>query len=120
VTVVLSTHILPEVEALCDRVIILHRGRIVAQDHIEALSGAGHALVVQVARPDEALPAALSRIPGVVRVVGLDEVGRFRVEAEADRREEVARVAVEAGLLELSQDRAGLEQVFLRVTGGAA
>lgn len=115
-TVVLSTHVLPEVEAVCDRAIIVYEGRIVAQDTVERLSAVGHAVTLRVARPTEALPARLLAIPGVVGVEALG-AGAWRIAADRDVREEVARAAVDDGLLELAAHRA-LEEVYLRLTRG--
>ena len=123
VTVVLSTHILPEVEAICGRVIILHHGRMVAQDRLEALAGAEQAVRLVVSRPSDALGSELSQVEGVVSVSELPEAGGYRIEADGDVREAVARLAVGCGLLELGMERVGLEEVFLRLTrtdaGGA-
>jgi ABC-2 type transport system ATP-binding protein len=70
-TVLLSTHILSEASALCSRIVILSRGRLVAQDSPEALArrleGAGR-LAVRVDGPPEAVAAALAALPGVARV----------------------------------------------------
>lgn len=115
VTVVLSTHVLPEVEAICDRVIIIDRGRIVAHDAVEGLSAPGRDVTLVVARPDPALVATLTALEGVLEVTPGDE-GVIQVRADRDVREEVASVAVPHGLLEL-QGRQGLEQQFLRLTG---
>jgi len=114
VTVVLSTHVLPEVEAICKRVIIIHQGRIVAQDLVENLEGGGHSIRVHVARPVDDAEAKLGAIGGVTAVARSDG-GVFAVEASADVREQVARVAVDWGLLELGSTR-GLEDVFLKLT----
>jgi ABC-2 type transport system ATP-binding protein len=118
VTVILSTHVLSEVEAICDRAIIVHRGRIVAQDTMAALSQQGSNLRVVVARPDDALPTALAALPGVVSVTA-DGPGAFQVRADRDIREGVASAAVRCGLLELAPQRA-LEDVFLQLTRDAA
>ena len=48
---ILSTHVLSEVEAICGRVIVIDRGRIVAQDSVEGLAGTGEAIRIRVARP---------------------------------------------------------------------
>jgi ABC-2 type transport system ATP-binding protein len=116
VTVVLSTHVLSEVEAICKRVIIIDRGRIVAQDTVEGLANVGKTVVLQVARPGPELIEALGAVAGVVTIH--DERGKIRVESTQDVREQVAAVAVPYGLLELGAHRA-LEDVFLRLTEGA-
>jgi ABC-2 type transport system ATP-binding protein len=114
VTVVLSTHVLSEVEAVCDRVIIVHRGKIIAQDAVDALAKSATAVQLRVARPDPALGAELSAIPGVTGVETAED-GLVRVVSDQDVREQVAAVAVSRGLLELGRQRA-LEDVFLHLT----
>jgi ABC-2 type transport system ATP-binding protein len=114
VTVVLSTHVLPEVEAICKRVIIIDQGQIIAQDDVTNLQGGGRSIRLRVARPPE---------DGVEKLLGIEGVGAvarpeddlFQVEAASDVREEVARVAVDWGLLELGSRR-GLEDVYLQLT----
>ena len=117
-TVILSTHVLPEVEAICKRVVVINRGRIVAQDSIDALAGSVHRLRLRVARPGSVVEAALRAVPGVSGVeVGAD--GLYRVSTDDDVRERVARAAVDHGLLELGADQR-LEDIYLRLTGGSA
>jgi len=119
VTVVLSTHVLPEVEELCDRVIIIHEGRIVAQDDVRALAARGGDVRLRVTRPGPALEDALRRVPGVTDVVAEPEEGVYAVSANRDAREDLAAAAVPYGLLELGTRR-GLEDVFLELTRDAA
>ncbi|MDW7709983.1 MAG: ATP-binding cassette domain-containing protein [Deferrisomatales bacterium] len=121
-TVVLSTHILPEVTATCQRVIIINEGAIVAVDTYENLSqqvGTSRRILLKVSRPGPELTDKLLALPGVL-AVERQEDGAFRVESRQDRdlREEVARTAVEsgAGLLELAGVAVSLEEVFLRLT----
>lgn len=114
----LSTHVLSEVEAICDRAIIVNRGRIVAQDTLAGFAQLGGNLRLVVARPDAALDAALRAVPGVASVAG-DGPGAFLVKADRDVREAVASAAVRCGLLELAPQRA-LEEVFLALTRSAA
>lgn len=115
-TVVLSTHVLAEIEPVCKRVIIVHKGRIVASDTVDALAEVGRRVALRVARPDEALWARLRAIPGVDQIDGKD--GHLTIVASRDVREEVARAAIDAGLLELGASQ-GLQDVFLRLTGDA-
>ena len=117
VTVVLSTHVLSEVEAICDRVIIVHRGRIVAQDTVEALSRVGSALELRVARPGSGVSEAIRAVEGVSAVTDLGD-GRFEVAAEHDVREQVAHATVGFGLLELGAQQA-LEDAYLALTASA-
>jgi len=122
-TVILSTHILPEVTMTCDRVVIIERGRIIAEDTEQGLARrmlAQRALVVDVARPDEGCAEALGAIEGVE---GIEiEQGAYRlVVGEADPREEVARTVVDGGwgLLEQRLDSASLEEIYLKLVGDA-
>ncbi len=112
-TVILSTHVLPEVEAVCDRVIIIHKGGIVAQGDISSLVHSGHLLELTVARPSKVLVTDLLALDGVMEVQ--DRGARLTVQTESDVREQVARLAVEHGLLELSAKR-GLEDAFIKLT----
>lgn len=120
-TVILSTHVLGEVEAVAERVIVIHQGRVVAQDRIEKLARGGAARL-RVARPAVELEQALARVPGVAAVHG-EGHGAFRIEAVADLadtdalRAAVAQAAVPWGLLELGAAE-GLEDVYLRLTAG--
>lgn len=113
-TVVLSTHVLAEVEAVCERVVIINQGRVVAQDTIDALASQSHRVRLRVTRSEPALGERLRGIPHVIRVnEGVD--GAWHVTAEADVREQIARAAIDFGLVELgAEDR--LEDVYLRLT----
>ncbi len=121
-TVLLSTHILPEVEQVCERVFIIDRGRIVADGAPDALRSkllGNPILAVELDDADGAAREALQRLPGVVAVVEKTE-GRWLLEhsPDTDPREAVFRLAVEKGwvLLGLSAEKATLEEVFVRLT----
>jgi ABC-2 type transport system ATP-binding protein len=131
-TVILSTHILQEVQATCDRVLILNRGRIVADAPTEQLQAdaRGGALVRvvlgagSVRLSTSALKALLAAIPGVTRVTEQaaeePELHAFEVLAARDPRREIFDLAVAQGLRvwELAKERSTLEEVFRRLTGG--
>ena len=125
-TIVLSTHILPEVAQTCQRVVIIAKGRVVAVDTPEGLTGrlqGAETLYVQIdAQGAEAEPM-LTAIPGVTRVAMSDHrdgVRGFEVESArgTDIRREIARAVVTSGwgLLELRPMRLSLEEIFLQVT----
>ena len=122
--VLLSTHILPEVEAVCDRVLIIDRGRIVAEGTPSELrlKLAGTPIVRASFRGEVAATEALSGLRGVasVDVVTGPEETRVRLTClqGSDPREEVFRVAVERGwvLRELLKEGMTLEDVFVRLT----
>jgi len=113
VTVVLSTHVLSEVEAICDRVIIVHQGKIAGQDRLDALAGTRVNLLVQ--SPSDELVNRLHKVPNVVAVQDKGG-GAYVLSAKVDVRSQVAEAAIEAGLLELS-GAMNLEAVYLEATG---
>ena len=124
-TILLSTHILPEVEMTCSRVVIVHKGRIEACDTPENLLGkvrqaGGVELEAKVGTDNG--EEQLKKIPCVRDVVtdGDADWKRFslRVESGADVREEVFRLAVERrwAVRELTQRRGTLEDVFVELT----
>lgn len=124
-TVLLSTHILSEVSLLCDRVIIIHEGRIIADGNPDELAArlTGNASVeVQVRGPQAQVATALSGVTGVVAVTSgaESEACVYLVEAKrgADVVAEIARVVVEAGwaLLRLQPASLTLEQVYMQLT----
>ena len=121
-TVILSTHILPEVEQVCRRVLIIDDGKIVADGTPAQLrSGlAGTAeLKVQLEAPEAEARAGLEALPAASNVRS-DGNGRFHVtvESSADLRRDVFNLAVRKGwvLLELAQTMPSLEDTFLRLT----
>ena len=125
-TIVLSTHILPEVSQTCHRVVIINRGRVVAVDTPENLTArlkGAETMYVHVDAANGDAAAALAAIPGVTRVVAAEQrgaSGAFEVESErgTDVRREIARTIVAHGwgLLELRPMRMSLEEIFLQVT----
>ena len=122
-SVILSTHILPEATAVCQRVVIINKGRIVAEDTPEQLS-ARLRQSEKVSLTLKSCPvdceAKLLAIPGVLHVLPGQGGGTFLIECELGRdlRDELARVAVtnQWGLLELRTVSMTLEDVFLQLT----
>src|SRR6059058_1731314 len=124
-TILLSTHILPEVEMTCTRVIIINKGRIEACDTPENLLGrirtAGGVTLEAKVGADDAV-TELKRITGVRDVSEADDKGwkvlSLRVESGADVRPEIFRLARERhwAVRELTQRRATLEDVFVEFT----
>ena len=124
-TVILSTHILPEVSMVCDRVLIIHEGRIVVMDTAEKLSarlGGVSRVVMDVRGPREQIRAALSGLDGVIEVTLSDAGGRqqFIVDCAPSRdiRIELAKAVADNGwgLVELRAMGLSLEEIFLRLT----
>jgi ABC-2 type transport system ATP-binding protein len=125
-TIILSTHILPEVSMTCGRVVIINKGRVVAEDTPENLThrlkGAG-SLRLEVRGPEAEVLSTLKSVPGVLSVHargGHEGVVFVDVEAEAgkDVRAELAWSVVTKGhgLLGLQQMGMSLEEIFLQLT----
>jgi ABC-2 type transport system ATP-binding protein len=128
-TVILSTHILPEVSIVCGSVVIINRGAIVAQGPIDQLVQQFFPTArveVEIAGPGGAVVDGLRGIPGVQRVEPLvgggDGAGRFVVESPRGRdiRGEIFLLAAQQkwSLLELRQVGMTLEEVFIRIVAG--
>src|SRR5580704_2638571 len=124
-TILLSTHILSEVEVTCSRVIIIHRGKIEASDTPENLVGrirTSGTVRVEVTTGSDDPVEMLEKIVGIKSVTANQEDGwhrcLIRVEAHSDLREEIFRLAVERRWIirELTQERATLEDVFVELT----
>ncbi|MEA2639194.1 MAG: gliding motility-associated transport system ATP-binding protein [Chloroflexota bacterium] len=124
-TVILSTHILPEVSMTCERVVIINRGRVVAMDtpmNLQRRMRGADSLELEVRGPAEAIEAALRAVPQVLAVacrsVG-PEVNDFAVDCEAgsDVRETIASAVVRQGwgLRELRPAAVSLEEVFVQL-----
>lgn len=117
-SVILSTHILPEVEAICDRVQIMDHGKIVYRDTISALQAfhSGRTVVLGLRRPPQ--EAELAAVPGVHAVESVDP-HHFRLQfAERDPTEELVALSVQRkwGLFQLSPAQGRLEDVFVNLT----
>jgi ABC-2 type transport system ATP-binding protein len=125
-TVILSTHILPEVEATCSRVLIINRGRIVAVDALDAISARmrkGNVFTMLVRGASSDVLPRLRGLPGVGHVSeegAADGGSRLVVSAAGteDIRSALAEAVVKsgAGLLELRRESVSLEDVFLKLT----
>jgi ABC-type multidrug transport system ATPase subunit len=116
-TVFLSSHLLAEVELVCTRAAILDRGRLVAQDRVEALLGPTGRVLVST--PDVAAAAELAvALPGVR--LGERRPDRLAVHLDGTAPEALNRRLVDGGVRvrELVVERPTLEDVFLRLTGG--
>jgi ABC-2 type transport system ATP-binding protein len=124
-TIILSTHILPEVSQTCQRVVIINKGRVVAIDTPEALTDqlrGAQSLIVQAQGPADDIQRSLLNVMGVSRVTvteSRDLSGTYQVDSDsgADIRSEVAATIVRGGwgLLELRPSRLSLEDVFLKL-----
>jgi ABC-2 type transport system ATP-binding protein len=134
-TIILSTHILPEVEQTCEQVIIINKGKLVATDsvrNLQARARGAESILLEVAGRSGVLEASLvqhmlEQVSGVSRVLVKDTRGRgmvFEVESQKGQlvRGDLARAVVEAGwdLNELRPAAMSLEEIFLQLTGSEA
>ena len=124
-TILLSTHILPEVEMICDRVIIIHQGRVVTSSTLSDLgkqsAGAG-SVVAEIEGDREQVSSALKDVSGVKKV-SVEERGQaLRVSIEhdpgKDLASEVARLATSRGwpVKEIRRQEKSLEEIFVEIT----
>lgn len=123
-TVMLSTHILPEAQATCERVIVINQGRVVAADTTTALTHQtqdAEMMMFRVAKSDSSIPGVLRALPHVTAVKAIrGDTGAYQVESTVghDLRSDIARTVVEHdwGLLELRPLEMSLEDVFRELT----
>jgi ABC-2 type transport system ATP-binding protein len=125
-TIILSTHILPEVSQTCQRVVIINKGRVVAVDtpgNLTARLQGSETMYLQIDANGADASGVLGRLAGVTRVVESDRrdgVVGYEVESERghDVRRDLARTVVTSGwgLLELRPMRMSLEEIFLSLT----
>jgi ABC-2 type transport system ATP-binding protein len=134
-TIILSTHILPEVEQTCEQVIIINKGRLVATDsvrNLEARARGAESVVVEIASRNGSLDTTvaqrkLEQVAGVSKVLSKGQKDSrvvFEVESQKGRlmRGDIARAVVESGwdLNELRPAAMSLEEIFLQLTGAEA
>jgi gliding motility-associated transport system ATP-binding protein len=123
-TIILSTHILPEVEMTCDRVVIINKGRIVAVDTTENLTTqlkGGERVRLQVRGSAEGLRESVASIGGVKSVEvtpGAGDLVTAEIESDADLRAQIASRVVNKGfdLLEMRAVNLSLEDIFMQLT----
>ncbi len=126
-TVILSSHILPEIQATCERVIVINKGKIIADGTPDDLSKAlspDHKLTVRIDGPEDAVYEVLNKLPNMLRVdkLGMREKDAFDFTLEAEpgadvRRELFSRLAHHGWpLLGLKGSELSLEDIFLQLT----
>jgi len=122
-TIMLSTHILSEAQQVCDRVLIINRGRIVAEDtpaNLQAQLAGAERVLVRAAAETAELTRALRKVPGLDAIEPTGEEGMLELSGPPgkDLRPAVARAVVKAGLdlLELRAVGVSLESIFLQLT----
>ncbi len=119
ISVLLASHLLYQVQAVCDRVGLFHRGRMVLEGSVQELAqrvlGGGYRVRVEAAGPAEALMGALQKVRGVLEIRHPDDEV-YELTARQDLRPEVARAVVEAGgrLRSLELEEPNLEEIYAR------
>jgi len=121
-TVLLSTHILSEAQQICDRVLIINKGRIVAEDTPQKLQGrltGVQRVVLKISGDSDGLEKLLTEIEGVLRVQ-ITDAGEYEIETAPgrDARPQIARSVISSGfdLLEMHSIGLSLEDIFLELT----
>ncbi len=119
-TVLFSTHIMQEVQALCDRVIVINKGKIVADDRIDHLKAATvETVVITVEFSEKINDQLLHEVEGVLRISHVRE-GQYVIEAQAGRdiRPAIFKVASENDLtlVGMRQEEENMEKIFQRLT----
>ena len=120
-TIILSTHILSEVQISCDRVIIINEGKIITEDSLEGLSRkmrAKRQILLKVKKASDDLASKIKSIKGVLSAQRTSSGFELDVEPEESINEEVAKVVISGsyGLIELQERAFNLEDVFIRLT----
>ncbi len=121
-TILLSTHILPEVSMTCDRVIIIHEGKIIAEDKIENLSamvGKSKRIRLEVQGPADDVTKSLRQIRGITSVKMVDERHHIaEYPPNQDLRSKITEAIIKGGFTLLSMEslEMSLEDVFLKLT----
>ncbi len=123
-TIILSTHILPEVELTCHKVLIIHEGRIVASDTPENLTkqvSSAIRLSIEISAPPQEVLEKLGTLPGILKVEKKGFVSpntfSYLVEAKRDIRQDISELALKESwvLLELQRLSLSLEEIFLKL-----
>lgn len=117
-TVMLSTHIMQEVEAICDRVIIINKGELVADDKASNLQNEERHQTVYVEFEGNATRNLLKKIPGVGKIEQVTEGWLLEAKGDGDIRKSIAKFAQENDLLviTLRKEERSLEEVFKKLT----
>jgi ABC-2 type transport system ATP-binding protein len=117
-TIMLSTHIMQEVEAICDRVIIINKGKIVANNNQQALDSRPEVQTIYIEFEGNVSSQVLSKISGVTTVKSLDNGWLIEGSTDQDLRKNVSKKAQEAGwlIMTLKLEKKSLEAVFKELT----
>lgn len=127
-TVILSSHILSEVQAVCDRVLIINQGKLIAQGTPEELEQQFHAaprVELTVKAEETAVREILSHVPGICALTYAandDGTARITLETQQAQNEQIFLAFSQAGcpILQMTSGKANLEDIFLELTGDAA
>ena len=123
-TVILSSHILPEIEQTCERVVIINEGQVVAEDTVQNLTNRMRGvqrIILQVEGSEDSIKSALQPLADIQNMefsTQEDQIREIIIESPKDIRKDLAKAIVGngLGLLELSMERFTLEEIFLHLT----
>ena len=117
-TIMLSTHIMQEVEAICDRVIIINKGKIVANNNQQSLDSSPEVQTIYIEFEGAVSSQLLSKIPGVTTVKALGNGWLIEGVTDQDLRKNVSKKAQKAGwlIMTLKLEKKSLEAVFKELT----
>lgn len=116
-TVILSTHIMQEVQSICNRVIIISKGKIVADDTVEKLQSGKSEVVIRVTFKNPIVKNLFQQIKGVIKIEDV-ETTTYRIHSSFNNEEDIFRFAVESNniITSMQHEVAGLEDVFRELT----
>lgn len=120
-TILLSTHILSEVQMICDRVIIINEGKIITENHLKDLNKqiqTKKQLILKVKKYSQNLISQLKSLKGVLDVTKQDDTIQINTESQNNINEDIAKIVISGsyGLLELQQKHSNLEDIFIHLT----
>jgi ABC-2 type transport system ATP-binding protein len=117
ITILLSSHLLYQVQAVCDRVGLFHRGRMMLEGSVQELArevlGGGYRVLVEARGPADVLEPALAALPHALEVEH-NQNGTYMVAADEDIRAQAAQAVIQAGgeLVSLSMEEPNLDDVY--------
>ncbi|MBQ9461803.1 MAG: ATP-binding cassette domain-containing protein [Clostridia bacterium] len=126
-TVILSSHVLPEIQAVCDKIVMINNGKIAASGNIDQIMGTGRDTTVIrliIEGREQGIQSALKGIDGIIRVSSLGETERgcyeFRIESKKDVRRAVSRAIAKTDYAVMLMQPAGhsLEDIYLEIISG--
>jgi len=120
-SVILSTHVLPEVQSVCDRVLIIHQGKLVLDESLDKLQQDDHIRPIKIALRQPPLPEVLGEVEGITSI---EQIGNhhFKIycQSNIETINRITKMSVESKweLYEIIPERDSLEETFVQLTRG--